>query len=375
MPKIVSAWNEFDPLKHVIVGRCDHSCIPPFEPGNRMETDIDGPMHGSWGPRPLETVEKGNAELDNLAKVLEKRGIKVDRPTPINWNQPVITPDFKIDSMLTCMPPRDILLTLGNEIIEVPSPLRCRYWEHLAYRPLLEQYFNDDPEFIWTQAPRPRLQDRDYRPGYLEVTDEQERIRRAAAAEYVITEEEILFEAADVLRLGKDLFIQVSNVTNRKALEWIKRHRPDLRIHWCHFPGDLEPGHIDATFAPLRPGLILNNPVRKMPEGQRRIFEANDWQIVECAKPAHNGPQPLGYCSQWLSMNFLVLDHNTVVVEASEVNQMEQMDKLGMNVVPMPLLNAYPFGGGLHCSTADVYREGGCEDYFPNQKVHDITMF
>jgi glycine amidinotransferase len=27
----------------------------------------------------------------------------------------------------------------------------------------------------------------------------------------------------------------------------------------------------------------------------------------------------------------------------------------------------YAFGGGLHCATADVYREGTCEDYFPKQ--------
>ena len=32
----------------------------------------------------------------------------------------------------------------------------------------------------------------------------------------------------------------------------------------------------------------------------------------------------------------------------------------------MPFRDAYPFGGGLHCATADVYREGNCEDYFPN---------
>jgi glycine amidinotransferase len=30
--------------------------------------------------------------------------------------------------------------------------------------------------------------------------------------------------------------------------------------------------------------------------------------------------------------------------------------------------DAYAFGGGLHCCTADVYREGKLEDYFPNQK-------
>ena len=66
-------------------------------------------------------------------------------------------------------------------------------------------------------------------------------------------------------------------------------------------------------------------------------------------------------------MNCLVLDHKTVIVEASETNQMDQMDKLGMEVIPMPFRDAYPFGGGLHCATADVHREGGCEDYFPNQ--------
>ena len=57
----------------------------------------------------------------------------------------------------------------------------------------------------------------------------------------------------------------------------------------------------------------------------------------------------------------------TVCVEKSEVYQAEQMDKLGMEVIPVDLRDAYAFGGGLHCCTADVFREGSCEDYFPNQ--------
>ena len=28
---------------------------------------------------------------------------------------------------------------------------------------------------------------------------------------------------------------------------------------------------------------------------------------------------------------------------------------------------AYGFGGSLHCSTTDVYREGDLQDYFPKQ--------
>ena len=37
-----------------------------------------------------------------------------------------------------------------------------------------------------------------------------------------------------------------------------------------------------------------------------------------------------------------------------------------MEVIPVDLRDAYAFGGGLHC-TADVYREGKLEDYFPKQ--------
>ena len=32
MVKIVNSWNEWDPLKHIIVGRADNCCIAPVEP-------------------------------------------------------------------------------------------------------------------------------------------------------------------------------------------------------------------------------------------------------------------------------------------------------------------------------------------------------
>ncbi|HGH3584539.1 TPA: hypothetical protein ACJK1P_004106 [Salmonella enterica subsp. diarizonae serovar 38:(k):z35] len=150
MTRIVNSWNDFDPLKHVIVGVADHSCIPPEEPATSEKVPIDSPMRGQWGPRPTETVEKANAQLNNLVKVLEKEGVKVDRPTPLNWSQPVMTPDFRTASMMTCMPPRDTLLTIGNEIIEAAMSFRCRYWEYLAFRPLLSEYFDKDPDFLWT---------------------------------------------------------------------------------------------------------------------------------------------------------------------------------------------------------------------------------
>ena len=53
-------------------------------------------------------------------------------------------------------------------------------------------------------------------------------------------------------------------------------------------------------------------------------------------------------------MNVLILDPKTVCVEKSEVYQAEQLDKLGMEVIPVEMRDAYAFGGGLHCCTADA---------------------
>ena len=69
--KIVNSWNDFDPLKHVIVGRADNCCIAPSEPASKAKVPLDSPMRGMTGPRPLDTVEKANAQLDNLCKILE----------------------------------------------------------------------------------------------------------------------------------------------------------------------------------------------------------------------------------------------------------------------------------------------------------------
>jgi glycine amidinotransferase len=372
--KVVNSWNDFDPLKHVIVGRADNCCIAPSEPASKAKVPLDSPMRGMTGPRSLETVEKANAQLDNLVNILEKHGVKADRPEAIQWNQAVVTPHFMTGSMFGCMPPRDVLLTIGNNIIMAPMAFRSRFFEYLAYSKILREFFDQDPEFRWISAPRPELGDNSYDMHYYDghVTEEV-LLERTANLHMVTTEHEILFDAADVMRLGKDLFVQHGLTTNRKAMEWLRRINPDMRVHAVNFPGDPYPIHIDATFVALRPGLIINNPTRPLPKEQRKIFEANDWQIIDASMPSHREPPPLCYSSVWLSMNCLVLDHKTVFVEASETLQMEQMDKLGMNVIPVPFRDAYAFGGGLHCATADVYREGTCQDYFPKQ-IDDPTL-
>jgi glycine amidinotransferase len=46
---------------------------------------------------------------------------------------------------------------------------------------------------------------------------------------------------------------------------------------------------------------------------------------------------------------------------------MELLDKLGVEVIPVPCDKVIEFGGSMHCTTLDIFRDGRLEDYFPQQ--------
>ena len=67
----------------------------------------------------------------------------------VEWNQPQRTPDFEIPNGNTGAMPRDVLLTVGNEIVEATMSIRARFFEYRNYRSLLNEYFERDPNFRW----------------------------------------------------------------------------------------------------------------------------------------------------------------------------------------------------------------------------------
>lgn len=371
---MVNSWNEWDPLKRVIVGRVEGTMVEAPEPAIvRNLPDVGFPA-GSWGPLPDEVIAKAKEQMDDFVDMLKDRGIAVDRPTPLDFSQKVQTPDWEHDAMFGCMPPRDILVTVGNEILEATMSHRSRWYEFLCYRPVLERYFKEDPNFRWEAAPKPRLTDETYVEGYWDkfhnVWTEEEKMERMRARDWVLTDKEPCFDAADIIRFGKDIFVQISQVTNELGFDWLKRHFEPrgIRVHAVTFGGVPDPWHIDATVFSPRPGLLFQNPEWKplTPEFHQ-LFEINGWQVVEGARYSRNEFNPYCFCGPWLSLNVLSLDPDTVCVEAAETNLMEQLDSFGLNVIPVDFHQVGPCGGGLHCATVDVFREGDCEDYFPKQ--------
>jgi hypothetical protein len=60
---------------------------------------------------------------------------------PGDFSQPYATPDFKAKSGLYAAMPRDVLIVVGNEIIEAPMAWRSRYFEFRPFRKLIKEYF------------------------------------------------------------------------------------------------------------------------------------------------------------------------------------------------------------------------------------------
>jgi glycine amidinotransferase len=390
MAKIINSWNEWDPLKRVIVGRPEGSNIPAPEPAWWYDQPEGGYPLGSYGPFPQEMIDAANEQMDYFVSVLEKRGATVDRVTihPKMFNHPVSTPDWTQLNMYGVNNVRDVFLCHGKYLLEATGCRRSRWYEYLNLRPLFEEYFKNDPELVWFTAPKPRLTDESYVENYYYYYDnvwtEEEKKQRARNWEFQLSEKEPLWDAADAMRFGKDIFHQCSSVTNKSGMDWLKRMFAELgiRVHPVQFdtpedtskPDNLHPWHSDVNLTPLRPGLCLYNPDWKprTPEFWD-LFKKNDWELIPAVEPTYvhhkNKIRLFGEynAKSWISMNTLTVDPKTICVEAHETAFMEQLDKLGFEVLPIPYDDVIPFGGALHCTTLDIYREGNCEDYFPNQ--------
>ena len=371
-PRLVSSWNEWDLLEEIVVGSADNACYEPVEPGFRpvQRGSVPPGVPFPTGSKPQSVVEKANEELAGLVSLLESRGVVVRRPEPIDFSTSVCTPTFDVANQYSATCPRDVLITIGDEIIEAPMSRRARYFEHLAYRKLVRAYWDADPRAVWTVAPKPSMEDSMYREQFWDWPLE-ERHRRMHASEFCVTQEEIVFDAADISRFGRDVIVQESMTTNRAGIRWLERHLAarGLRVVPVHFPLDLFPSHIDCTFVPLRPGLVLTNPERPLRARDARLFLDSGWEFVDAPQPTLTNNEMPRYCqsSKWLSMNVLSLSPTTVICEEHEWPLHKLLTQLGFEVLTVPFRNVFEFGGSLHCATCDIRRQGTCQDLFPNR--------
>lgn len=373
---MVNSWNEWDPLQEVIVGSASGACFEPSEPGNRPALRDDPGTPFPTGRKSEDAIGRANEQLDGLASLLASHGATVRRPDDHDFSTPVRTPSFEAENQYCAVCPRDVMITVGNEIIEATMSRRARFFEYEPYRTLVYEYWNGDPGMTWTVAPKPSMAASMYREEFWDWPIEQ-RHKQMHASEFCVTQDEVVFDAADMSRFGRDIMVQESMTTNRAGIRWLKRHLEPkgFRVHPVHFPLDYFPSHIDCTFVPLKPGLILTNPDRPIREDEIALFSDNDWKMVEAPEPVLSNAEMPTFCqsSKWLSMNVLSISPDKVICEAQETPLQELLYSMGFDVYPIPFRDVFEYGGSLHCATWDVRRDGTRSDYFPTVDYEPVA--
>lgn len=347
---VVSSFTEWDPLEEVVVGRLDGAVFPSWQESMRdtvpeKAQEVFRRLGGR--PVPADHLAAAVAELDRFAEVLEREGVTVVRPDALPQDRPFATPAWQSAGGLYAGMPRDLLLVVGNTIVEAPLSWRCRQHEADAFRPLLKSYFQRGAG--WLAAPRPQLTEPLWRT---------ERGPDARGEDWAITEHEPVFDAADFLRFGSDIVVQRSHVTNQFGIDWLRRAVGKEFTVSTVAVDDPHAMHIDATLAPLAPGKLLVHPERYVPN---KLF--SEWEVRPAPRPALPADWPMYFCSPWVSMNVLSLDPQTVVVESHEHALIDMLTDWGLRCVPVDFRNVYSFGGSFHCVTLDVRRAGAPMKY------------
>jgi glycine amidinotransferase len=353
----VNSYTEWDPLEEVIVGRLEGATIP----SNHVTVTFNLPplaaklYRFAAGYRyPKWMVRLAQRELEDFIRILQAEGVTVRRPDIIDFSRHYRSPRWSSRGFCVACP-RDPYLVVGDEIIEAPSCWRSRYFEAEAYRPLFKEYFAQGAR--WTAAPRPQLTD--------ELFDSTYRIPKAGEPlRFVVNEFEPVFDAADFVRCGRDLFVTSSNVTNLSGIEWLRRHLgADYRIHEIE-SRCRQPMHIDSTFMPLAPGKVLVNPEYCDVERLPAVLKSWDILVAPPPDPVEGVMSRISMCSPWTSINVLMLDEKRVIVDKSQVTLIRAFKDWGFEPIPCAFLSYGPFGGSFHCATLDVRRRGSLRSYF-----------
>jgi len=302
----IHSYNEWDPLRSVVVGRADHANWPVNDPVFRSESERtlwkETPVPS--GPVPDWIIAEANEDLEQLVGVLKSLNVEVFRPDDFN---------FQTHDGMYNYCPRDRLLVYGDTIVNPAMMYPCRDME-------LQCYHN--------------------------VVD--------AAANYLFMprHEGMTLDAANIARLNDKWIFLESSSGNRAAYDWMCKHFPTVDIELVNFYLGV---HIDSTIVPLREGLVLVNGSRVTPENLPRTLQ--DWEVIYCNHVEEQGFFQYPYASKWIALNMLVVNPYTVIVDKDQPMLIDFLEKNHFTVIPMQLRHSRTLGGGFHCVTLDLHRE------------------
>ena len=380
--------DEWSPLHEVVLGTVD-GFVPALEVPSGDDKLLARAAAVVAKAYPQWYLDEVAEDLEGLEAIFREARVKVVRPLWREARGDFRTPNWSAQGF-DIYNVRDLHAVFGNALIASASASRFRIFEHHAMQGVVyDNYFTEG--LRWIYAPTPRLVGM-YREAYqrpwtpLETNEDLEHSRLSGGMHetfHRLTEHEVLFDAANVIRLGEDILYLTSSTGNRLGAQWLQSVLGDR--YRVHVTNAYRSSHLDSTILPLRAGAVLLNKARVGPLNCPEVFARWDklyfGDVVAVAEaelafhrdvrlPVFHELKAMGVdstlehiSSPWAGLNVFSLDPSTVLVHDQQVPLIQMLERIGFTVVPVRMRHCYTMLGGLHCSTLDTVRDGDLADY------------
>lgn len=303
---MILSSNEWSPLKRIVVGTTTNAHWPVkckiFR--NLENTTAWKETSVPKGLVQENIVTESNEDLENLVLCLKGLNVTVERPTDL---------DFQSFDGLYNYCPRDRLLIVGDKVINTPMLYPTRKKEIEALSHILDNDIissNDD---------------------------------------------EAIFDAANVCRLGNDLLYLVSDSGNIAGARWLQKILGSK--YKVHILDNIYSGvHIDSTISPIRDGLVVLNGDRINDNNLPEIFKTWDKIYIKGEDIIPQGFIEYPYASKYIALNFLTVNPTLVICDPEQLYLRNKLHEKGVETIGIKLRHSRTLGGGHHCVTLDLER-------------------
>jgi glycine amidinotransferase len=368
---IVNSNNEWDRLEEVIVGAGVPSTLPAIDYTFKLffHDNIHGKkiddIHNTTGDIPKSYitrrhVEEHNEDIEEFASLLGSLGVTVKRPKVPKKIHRTATPVWE-STVHPALNVRDLTIVIGNEIIETPASCRWRYFENDYLKHLFLDYFKEGCK--WSQVPRPIMTDNSFDLSYLKNSSAYEEYKTEIKSNSLDCGYEIMFDAANIMRLGTHILFNASTENARLGIQWLKNHLGDKYTIWDINIAD---SHIDSSFLPLRPGLAL---ITREDFWHKLPAPLQKWDKVYIPQRDRSNndylKQGIRLASPRIELNVFSVSPELIICHPEYVQELnKKLNPYGITAIGSRMRHCEIFAGAHHCTTLDIRRRGNLENYF-----------
>jgi glycine amidinotransferase len=174
---------------------------------------------------------------------------------------------------------------------------------------------------------------------------------------------EIMFDAANIMRLGNHILFNASTENARLGAKWLRSHLSNEYTIW---EINIADSHIDSSFLPLRPGLAL---ITREDFWNKLPAPLQKWDKIYIPQRDRSHEefkaQGIRLASPRIELNLFSVSPELVICHPEYEKELnKKLKPYGITAIGSRMRHCEIFAGAHHCTTLDIRRKSILENYF-----------